>query len=228
MLRWGFFSHCNSLAQESSAQTLCLICSEIVLLIHFPSWVASGTKGQGIWDSWLIQDQNMGFTCFQFSSTHIVRDHRTFGIQSPINAIGSGNWKQQNMPVLLGRHQQIEDQEKIRSMKEVLQSSQSEEARRSRRYNESFLDEPLESRVFVCCTRERYRRTGRAGWCCAGKEPSSALVYTISTCVYEGYYAEEWVSHPSLSCVIPGKTLVSVICRKAKRISPCPWSNHCH
>lgn len=182
------FSQCNSLAQESSAQTLCLICSEIVLFIHFPSWVASGTKGQGIWDSslCLIQDQRTNFTWFQFSSTHIVRDDRTFGIQSPINAIGSDNWKQQNMPVLLGRHQQIEDQEKIRNMKGMLQSSQSEEARRSRRYNECLLDESLENRVFVW-TRGRYRRTGCAGWCSAGKEPSSALVYTISTCVYEGY-----------------------------------------
>lgn len=185
-----FFSHCNALAQDGLAQTPCLICSKIVLFIHFPSWVACGTKGQGIWDNclWIIQDQSTDFSWFQFSSTHIVRDHSTFDIQFPINAIGSDNWKQQNMPVLLGRHQQIEEQEKLRSMKgRVLQSSQREEARRNRRYNECFLNEPLENRVFVCGARGRYRRTGCADWCYEGEEPNSALVYTVTTCVYEGF-----------------------------------------
>lgn len=135
------------MVQESSAEMLHLICSEIVLFAQFPSWVASGTKGQVIWTNcpWLIQDQSTSFAWLHFfPPPTLLKDHWTFGIQSPISAIGSDNWKQQNTPQEISSGQiavdQLRAEKRLEVEKGVLQSTQAKEARRSSRWNVCFLN----------------------------------------------------------------------------------------
>lgn len=127
---------------------------------------------------------NKDFTWFQFSSTHTVWDHRTFGIQSPVSAIGSDNRKKPNIP--LGRQQQIGDKEKtIRSMKvfslpKVKKQGEAADAMRASWRSRWRTGVCLWCQGKVC-------KDSCVSWCCEGEGQSSALVYTISACVYEGY-----------------------------------------